>query len=340
MEGYLRVLTSQTRFENEVISNAISEMRGSNKWSANMLRDLERSLKKHIESISAEADFPLNGNGKTPLTRKQKQVLDYVKKYVGDNGYAPTLDEIVQYLGIKSKSTVHLHLRELEKRGYIERKPKSRFINILDSTIEGNNGSKKIGDNTFLASDLALEKAKRSILNADLFDEAHQILLLSHILGIANARNISLYMVNYQDEMLVPRIWQGSWDEGQQPRKFAYGEGIAGNVWKKGKGFVSKGDVQIDPAFVPSSSRRSKKAKSLMVIPIIDFNGDFVGVVNLDSYRENQFSNKLRDDIEAASKQASKLMGNSDLSQYVSNQFSVGLFLLLFNEIISKRYHF
>lgn len=55
------------------------------------------------------------------LTKRQKQVLDYIKRYSGKHGYAPSLEEIGAKLGVASVSTVHFHIKKLEEQGYIKK---------------------------------------------------------------------------------------------------------------------------------------------------------------------------------------------------------------------------
>jgi repressor LexA len=69
----------------------------------------------------------------TILYRRQKQILDYIEKIISKHGYAPTLTEIAQYLGLSSLATVHEHLAVLEKKGLIRRyKGAVRGIEILE----------------------------------------------------------------------------------------------------------------------------------------------------------------------------------------------------------------
>jgi len=56
------------------------------------------------------------------LTKRQKQMVDYLRLYINENGYAPTLAEIGQYFGLTSLATVHKHLHNLEAKGLIQRK--------------------------------------------------------------------------------------------------------------------------------------------------------------------------------------------------------------------------
>lgn len=55
------------------------------------------------------------------LTRKQKNIWDYLQEYITTNGYAPTLEEIGAHFGLSSMATVHKHLTNLEKKGVIAR---------------------------------------------------------------------------------------------------------------------------------------------------------------------------------------------------------------------------
>ncbi len=56
------------------------------------------------------------------ITKKQKQVLDYIREYVRDNdGVAPTYEEIAEHFGYRSKGTVHKHITNLEEKGYIKK---------------------------------------------------------------------------------------------------------------------------------------------------------------------------------------------------------------------------
>ncbi len=55
------------------------------------------------------------------LTKRQKQLVDFLQDYISEHGYAPTLAEVGQYFGLSSLATVHKHLRNLEQKGVIRR---------------------------------------------------------------------------------------------------------------------------------------------------------------------------------------------------------------------------
>ena len=66
------------------------------------------------------------------LTKRQKEIFEYIRKYAGKHGYPPTVREIGKAVGLHSSSTVHAHLANLEKIGMLRRDPtKPRAIELL-----------------------------------------------------------------------------------------------------------------------------------------------------------------------------------------------------------------
>ena len=66
------------------------------------------------------------------LTKRQKEIFEYVKSYGRDHGYPPTVRDIGKAIGLTSSSTVHAHLANLEKLGLLKRDPtKPRAIEVL-----------------------------------------------------------------------------------------------------------------------------------------------------------------------------------------------------------------
>ncbi|RSL33254.1 transcriptional repressor LexA [Salibacterium salarium] len=69
----------------------------------------------------------------TKLSKRQQQILDYIKEEVKLKGYPPSVREIGESVGLASSSTVHGHLSRLENKGYIRRDPtKPRAIEVLE----------------------------------------------------------------------------------------------------------------------------------------------------------------------------------------------------------------
>ncbi|MBA2793282.1 MAG: transcriptional repressor LexA [Thermoleophilaceae bacterium] len=66
------------------------------------------------------------------LTKRQQEIVDFIKKYSAKYGYPPTVRDIGKAIGLTSSSTVHAHLSNLEKVGLLRRDPtKPRAIELL-----------------------------------------------------------------------------------------------------------------------------------------------------------------------------------------------------------------
>lgn len=66
------------------------------------------------------------------LTKRQKQLFDYLDGYIARHGFAPTLEEIAAHFKLASLATVHKHLTNLENKGLITRQPNlSRAIEVV-----------------------------------------------------------------------------------------------------------------------------------------------------------------------------------------------------------------
>jgi repressor LexA len=69
------------------------------------------------------------------LSKRQKEIFDFIGKYAAKTGYPPTVREIGKAVGLHSSSTVHAHLANLEKIGLLKRDPsKPRAIELLIGT--------------------------------------------------------------------------------------------------------------------------------------------------------------------------------------------------------------
>jgi repressor LexA len=66
------------------------------------------------------------------LTKRQREIFDYIRRYLRKYGYPPTVREIGKALGLHSPSTVHAHLAKLEQIGLLRRDPsKPRAIELM-----------------------------------------------------------------------------------------------------------------------------------------------------------------------------------------------------------------
>ncbi|MCO5316459.1 MAG: transcriptional repressor LexA [Solirubrobacterales bacterium] len=72
------------------------------------------------------------------LTKRQREIFDFIGKYADKTGYPPTVREIGKAVGLHSSSTVHVHLANLEKAGVLRRDPsKPRAIEMLVEKARG-----------------------------------------------------------------------------------------------------------------------------------------------------------------------------------------------------------
>lgn len=70
------------------------------------------------------------------ITKKQSEILEYIKSEILNRGFPPAVREICEAVNLKSTSSVHSHLETLEKNGYIRRDPtKPRAIEIIDDNF-------------------------------------------------------------------------------------------------------------------------------------------------------------------------------------------------------------
>ena len=70
------------------------------------------------------------------LTRRQKEILDFLNRFIGRKGYAPTIEEIAGHFGLRSLATVHKHLTHLQDKGLIRRHwNRSRGLELLPTEV-------------------------------------------------------------------------------------------------------------------------------------------------------------------------------------------------------------
>lgn len=72
------------------------------------------------------------------LYKRQKEILNFIRRYIAKYGYSPTLGEIAEAIGVSSLATVHEHLQALSKKGLIKRFDGAvRGIEVLDQQATG-----------------------------------------------------------------------------------------------------------------------------------------------------------------------------------------------------------
>jgi repressor LexA len=71
------------------------------------------------------------------VTRRQKEILDFVTKHLDKKGYAPTIEEIGDEFGLSSLATVHKHLTNLQEKGLIKRAAnRSRALELVATEVK------------------------------------------------------------------------------------------------------------------------------------------------------------------------------------------------------------
>ena len=73
-----------------------------------------------------------------PLTKRQREILDYLNEFIEQHGYAPSLEEIGRRFGLSSLATVHKHLTNLQDKGFIRRVwNRSRSVELVPTRMGG-----------------------------------------------------------------------------------------------------------------------------------------------------------------------------------------------------------
>jgi repressor LexA len=73
-----------------------------------------------------------------PLTKRQREILDYLDEFIQQHGYAPSLEEIGRRFGLSSLATVHKHLTNLQEKGFIRRAwNRSRSVELVPTRTGG-----------------------------------------------------------------------------------------------------------------------------------------------------------------------------------------------------------
>jgi len=71
-----------------------------------------------------------------PLTKRQREILDYLNDFINQHGYAPSLEEIGRRFNLSSLATVHKHLTNLQEKGFIKRAwNRSRSVELIPTRV-------------------------------------------------------------------------------------------------------------------------------------------------------------------------------------------------------------
>lgn len=92
------------------------------------------------------------------ITRRQKEVLDFISGFVQRNGYSPSFEEIARGLQLKSLATVHKHVTNLQTKGLLQRSHnRSRSIDVLPARSSKSRSSDRLPLMGRIAAGLPME---------------------------------------------------------------------------------------------------------------------------------------------------------------------------------------
>ena len=84
-----------------------------------------------FEKKACDSPF-IRYNRRMAITRRQKEVIDFLSSFTQKNGYSPSYEEIAHGLGLTSLATVHKHVTNLQNKGLLQRAHnRSRSIDVL-----------------------------------------------------------------------------------------------------------------------------------------------------------------------------------------------------------------
>ncbi len=130
------------------------------------------------------------------LTRRQREILDFITASINERGYPPTLREIGEHFGIKSTNGVNDHLKALEKKGHLRREDlKSRAMRPVNMPLPGKSG-----------------RAGKGPGNAVPIDAGDADICHIPILGRVAAGQPILAVENAEDTVRVDRFFVGNHD--------------------------------------------------------------------------------------------------------------------------------
>src|SRR3954467_10577540 len=76
-----------------------------------------------------------------PLTKRQREILDFLNDFIQQHGYAPSLEEIGRRFSLSSLATVHKHLTNLQEKGFIKRAwNRSRSVEVVPARLASRAG--------------------------------------------------------------------------------------------------------------------------------------------------------------------------------------------------------
>jgi len=115
----------------------------------------------------------------TYLTKKQKNIFDFVKDYVEKNGYAPSYREIARNFNISSPATIYEHIKTLKEKGYIKNAVRhARSLELVKEFVANAIALPLVGVITAGQPIEAIEEKETMAIPADLVVDNHNSYIL------------------------------------------------------------------------------------------------------------------------------------------------------------------
>ena len=126
------------------------------------------------------------------ITRRQKEVIDFLSGFTSRNGYSPSYEEIASGLGLNSLATVHKHVTNLQNKGLLQRAHnRSRSIDVLPQR-----GAKKSAERLPLLGRIAAGKPVEAI-------ETAESISLGDVIGAREVYALEVRGDSMRDEHIV-----------------------------------------------------------------------------------------------------------------------------------------
>lgn len=90
------------------------------------------------------------------LTKRQREIYDFVCSFITNNGYSPTVFDIARQFNLRATSTITEHLQALERAGFIRRGKKGALVQLLEPKQEGEEVFESVNEESFMPETVAL----------------------------------------------------------------------------------------------------------------------------------------------------------------------------------------
>ncbi|MEO8785324.1 MAG: hypothetical protein ABI221_03425 [Candidatus Saccharimonadales bacterium] len=125
-------------------------------------------------------------------TKKQRDLLVFIEKFIGEHGYSPSYREIMTSLGYTSVATVALHVNSLIKRGHLQKRPgAARSLEVVNTVVNAplSTNAVKPGEEKWLVDKIEyyFVQAEQGQLRPGALDELYVLVGTLRVLGLEGA---------------------------------------------------------------------------------------------------------------------------------------------------------